>query len=83
MTKFLDIFKFIALADNKLKVIKLTFGVWERLKHCWKIRKSCLPVFSSLSTMFFFTVVKTGDCVIKVLGTQSITNKQTNKQTNV
>ena len=68
----LDWSKFKAFADDKINVTKnneIYFG--KGRKHCGKRKKCWLPAFSPFPTMFskgsFFRVVKSQDCVGKLI----------------
>ena len=60
-----------AFADDKVNVIKnLKIAFDKARKHCRKRRKCWLPAFSPFPTMFskcfFFKVVKSEHCVVKI-----------------
>ena len=67
--KFLNMTKLKAFADNKLIVAKITISLCDRAKNTGKRIKCWLPAFYSFPTVFskafFFTVLKSLDCVAK------------------
>ena len=67
--------KLKVFADNKLNIAEMTIPLCDRVENTVIKKEKCwLPAFSSFPTVFskafFFSIVKSWDCVVKNLGPQ-------------